>query len=223
MFFEQLKQIPNIAQHTSCAIFFVPGSTPIKLKNCITIEPNLDTKTNIISVDQIRDLIAMSNNRETIDRFFIIKDAHNMNESAQNAFLKTFEEPKPHCHFVLLTEQPSMLLPTILSRGQIFFPKIKRPLDQAPEATERELTLAKKLIAAGPHELILLATDLSKAKTKPREQTLTIVATAIELLYKSYFKTGNSKFLTKISNFITLHDNLSQNGHLKLHLVADLL
>lgn len=223
MFFDNIDQIPEIAAKTSCTIFVIDPTTKLKLKNALILSPTDDKKTTIISVDQIRDFIALTNNKEVTDRFFIIAPADVMNESAQNAFLKTFEEPKDYCHFVLLTKQPSALLPTILSRAQIFFPQVDKVLDQPPQGSEKAMSYAKKLIAAGPRNLPDLASKLSKIKTKPREQALEIVATSIELLYKSYFKTKNPKFLAKIPNFITLYDNLSKNGHLKLHLVADLL
>lgn len=46
----------------------------------------------------------------------IIEQAHYMNEEAQSAFLKLLEEPKGQTIFILITEYPEMLLPTILSR-----------------------------------------------------------------------------------------------------------
>lgn len=223
MFFDSLEQIPQIATHTSCTIFVVDPNTKLKLKNALTLTPSDDKKTTVIGVDQIREFIAITNSKETADRFFIITPADAMNEAAQNAFLKTFEEPKPYCHFVLLTAQPSALLPTILSRAQIFFPKATGVLNAAPTASDKILNVAKQLIAAQPANLPVIASDLAKVKTKPRENAMQIVATSIELLYKSYFKTKNPKFLSKIPNFITLYDNLAKNGHLKLHLVADLL
>lgn len=222
MFFDEITQIPKIAARTSCIVFVVPSGTKVNLKNAITITPLDDKKTASISVDQIRELIALTNNREVTERYFIITPAEAMNESAQNAFLKTFEEPKPHCHFVLLTSQPSALLPTILSRAQIFFLRQTNLIESAPKVKAKTLEYAKKLIAATPKDLPNLATEFTKSKTKPREQALEIVATAIELLYKTYFKTNNTKFLSKIPKLIQLYDALNQNGHIKLHLVADL-
>lgn len=49
-------------------------------------------------------------------KFVAILEADRINEQAANAFLKTLEEPPPQTLIVLLTEQPSQLLPTILSR-----------------------------------------------------------------------------------------------------------
>lgn len=223
MFFDSLDQIPNVAKRTSCAVLVIPPDTKLPLKSALILRPADDKKTNIISVEQIRELIALSANKETADRYFIIAPADAMNEAAQNAFLKTLEEPKPYCHFILLTEQPSALLPTILSRTQIFSSKIEHVLNQAPAANAKVMAFAKQLIAANPSDLPTIAAEITKNKAKPREQALEITATAIELLYKSYFKTQNPKFLTKLPNFIQLHKNLSNNGHIKLHLVADLL
>lgn len=223
MFFDDLNQIPAIAQHTSCAVFVVPPDTQLNLPFALHLTPADDKKTNLITVEQVREFIALASNKEVQDRYFVIAPADTMNEAAQNAFLKTLEEPKPFCHFILLTKQPSALLPTILSRAQVFSLRVERVLDQAPSTDAKTMSFAKQLIAANPQDLPAIATEITKNKTKTREQALEITATAIELLYKSYFKTKNSKFLSKLPNFITLHKNLSANGHIKLHLVADLI
>lgn len=222
MFFDNLSDISKIAAKISCSIFAVPPSTKLNLKNALTLEPSDDKKTLLISVEQLRDFLSLTNNIETTERYFIIRPADAMNEAAQNAFLKTFEEPKSHCHFILLTEQPSALLSTILSRAQVFYPRQTGILDTPPAAKDKILTQAKRLIATQPIDLPAIAADFTKSKTQPRQQTLEIISAAIELLYKSYFKTGNAKFLTKLPNFIQLYDNIANNGHIKLHLVADL-
>ncbi len=51
-------------------------------------------------------------------RVTIIDDAHLMNRSAQNALLKTLEEPPPGRILVLITPRPSLLLPTVRSRSR---------------------------------------------------------------------------------------------------------
>lgn len=222
MFFEKISEISTIVAKTSCSVFVVPPNTKLKLKHALTLQPDLDKKTTTISVEQIRDFLALTNNVETNERYFVITPADVMNEAAQNAFLKTFEEPREHCHFVLLTLQPNALLPTIRSRAQIFYLKTSGSLDQPPAAKDKIMAAAKQLIAATPRDLPAIASDLTKSKTQPRQQALEIVGTAIELLYKSYFKTNNARFLEKLPKFLTLYENLSKNGHIKLHIVADL-
>jgi DNA polymerase-3 subunit delta' len=49
-------------------------------------------------------------------KIFIIHDAEKMLPASSNTLLKTLEEPPPHTHFILLTSQPELLLPTIISR-----------------------------------------------------------------------------------------------------------
>lgn len=253
MFFDNLTDIPKIASRTSCTIFVVPPATKIETlakpksstkaktpptapdgslptpKNTLYLRPDESKATRLISVEQIREFIALTNSRETSDRFFVITPADAMNEAAENAFLKTFEEPKDFCHFVLLTETPSALLPTILSRAQLFAPRLTNLLDappkinaKTPAAQVKILDQAKQLISATPRDLPRIATDLAKIKTKPREQALDIISTAIDLLYKSYFKTKNPKFLAKLPAFLKLHDAITKGGHIKLHFVADL-
>lgn len=222
MFFDDIKSIPSITAKTSCSIFVVPPDTKLKLKNPLYLRPDESKTTCVITVEQIRDFLCLSNNRQTSDQFYVITPADAMNEAAQNAFLKTFEEPKAFCHFVLLTEEPNLLLPTIRSRAQIFYLRKTNLIDQPPQAKDKIMTMAKKLISATPRDLPAIATEISKIKTQPRQQALTIISTCIELLYKSYFKTGNAKFLAKLPNFLALYDNISKNGHIKLHIVSDL-
>ena len=73
---------------------------------------------NSIKVDQIRDLTdALSlKSYEGGKKIAIIDRADTMNESAQNALLKTLENPTGDTLFFLLTDAPGVLLPTIVSR-----------------------------------------------------------------------------------------------------------
>ena len=52
-------------------------------------------------------------------RVIIFDGAHDLNESAQNALLKSLEEPPPDTTFILVTDQPGRLLPTVRSRSRI--------------------------------------------------------------------------------------------------------
>jgi DNA polymerase-3 subunit delta' len=68
-------------------------------------------------VDEINEFAALRP-IESTHRIFIIEDADRMNVVAQNHFLKTLEEPPGRCLFILLSEFPRVLLPTIRSRCQ---------------------------------------------------------------------------------------------------------
>ncbi len=77
-------------------------------------------KSRIIDVDAINDIVEMASLRpyESQWRIFLIVEADRMRPPAQNHLLKTLEEPVGQSVFVLLTEFPQMLLPTIRSRCQ---------------------------------------------------------------------------------------------------------
>ncbi|HHU48100.1 MAG: DNA polymerase III subunit delta' [Caldicoprobacterales bacterium] len=80
-----------------------------------------EDKTAIV-VDQIRDLQAAIKVKtyQAGKRICFIENAHLLTQQAQNALLKTLEEPPPDTLFLLLAENTSALLPTILSRCQVF-------------------------------------------------------------------------------------------------------
>ena len=83
----------------------------------LLIEPG---DTGAIKIDQVRDAIERSAYRpfEGRRRVVILDDADAMNPDAQNALLKTLEEPPAASTFVLVTSRPDMLLPTVRSRCQ---------------------------------------------------------------------------------------------------------
>lgn len=222
MFFDDLSDIPAIATHTHCAIFVVPLDIPLQLKNALCLTPDPSKKTGIISVEQMREFIAQANRRESTDRFFVISPADAMNESAANTLLKTLEEPSDLCHFILLTTTPNLLLPTILSRSQIYIYRKKSTLQTPPAYSDKIMNLAKQMIASTPATLPKLAESISKSKTNARDLALKATAAAIEILYKTYFKTHQIKFLAKLPSFLSLYDGLEHNGHIKLQIIANL-
>jgi DNA polymerase-3 subunit gamma/tau len=73
-------------------------------------------------VDDIRDLIGHVNSPPPHGNYkvFIIDEVHMLTSQAFNAFLKTLEEPPPHAIFILATTEKHKILPTILSRCQIY-------------------------------------------------------------------------------------------------------
>jgi DNA polymerase-3 subunit delta' len=74
-----------------------------------------------IRVGQVRDLVADVPGApfEARRRVFIVDDAHGMNESSQNALLKSLEEPPPRSHLMLVSSRPLALRQTIRSRCQV--------------------------------------------------------------------------------------------------------
>lgn len=239
MFSDSPLDIPRIAKSTGFSIFVVPPkmidalNTGKKLVKTATktqvpdfpattfyLEPD---EKDSIKVAKIRDLEAEMLNKETSARFFVVKHAEAMNEAAENAALKLLEEPKENCHLVFLVTSLTTFLPTVLSRASIYVLKVDNPLEKAPATTEKILNEAKLLLSASPAKTFQLVENwTSKTAKKSRSEILQILNTAVELAYKSYFKTGKSVFLKKIPEFIATYENIKANGHIKLQLVAHL-
>lgn len=105
-----------------------------------------------ISVDDIRKQV---NQTITIKpyssryKIYIIDEASKMTEAAQNALLKTIEEPPSYAIILLLTDNPAALLPTILSRVVT--------LDLKPVAKEKVRDFVAKRLNISPEEAALSA------------------------------------------------------------------
>ena len=81
----------------------------------------LDAASNN-SVEDIRNLTDQVRFPPQVGKYkvYIIDEVHMLSKSAFNAFLKTLEEPPPHAKFILATTEKHKVIPTILSRCQIF-------------------------------------------------------------------------------------------------------
>lgn len=220
MFFDSVNEIEKIALKNGCSVFVLPDREKIKIKNAIVLKP--EDKTTI-TIEQVKEILGKLSVKQTSDLFVLIRPADALGEEAANALLKNLEEPKQRVHFVLITEEPSRLLATILSRSAVYFLRLNREDEEEIHADKKVMDLAKKLVVAKPQELISLAEELTKKKDGAREYVLMVLATAIEILYKSYYKTGKKVFLTKLPRFLKTYENIEKNGHIKLHLIADLI
>lgn len=93
----------------------------------------------------------------------IIKDAHTLTTEAQNALLKTLEEPPNHTYIYLLAENSHSLLPTILSRASIMVLEEDSQFnEQALEEIEQQVT---DIFSASIGDKLKLAEILAADKT----------------------------------------------------------
>lgn len=102
----------------------------------------LDAASNN-SVDDIRTLVEQIRFAPQAGKYkvYIVDEVHMLSASAFNAFLKTLEEPPPFAIFILATTEKHKILPTILSRCQIFdFKRITNQdtVDHLREICEKE-------------------------------------------------------------------------------------
>jgi DNA polymerase-3 subunit gamma/tau len=108
----------------------------------------LDAASNN-SVDDIRSLVDQVRFAPQAGEYkvYIIDEVHMLSSSAFNAFLKTLEEPPPYAIFILATTEKHKILPTILSRCQIFdFKRITTndTVEHLQEITRKEHITAEK-------------------------------------------------------------------------------
>jgi DNA polymerase-3 subunit gamma/tau len=135
---------PRGVGKTTCARIFA------KTINCFNVQPNgeacdkcescqsfnsgaslnvyeLDAASNN-SVEDIRNLVDQVRFAPQLGEYkvYIIDEVHMLSTAAFNAFLKTLEEPPKHAKFILATTEKHKIIPTILSRCQVFnFNRIK--------------------------------------------------------------------------------------------------
>jgi DNA polymerase-3 subunit gamma/tau len=117
------------AKSLNCLSFDGPTDEPCgTCQSCRSIETSnsldvseIDAASNN-GVDDARALIERSSFAPVIGRYrvFLLDESHMLTQQSQNALLKCIEEPPPHVVFILCTTEVHKVLPTIVSRCQVF-------------------------------------------------------------------------------------------------------
>ena len=191
-----------------------------------TVLPEKDEKIDIekgsITVDSIRRLYSITKTIEPSGRIIIIDYAERMAKTAQNAFLKLLEEPTEGTHFILLTHQPGLLLPTILSRAQRLDMRPITPeqsndlLDSLKVRDERQK--AQLLFIAGgfPAELARLAGDSayfeSRSEIIKDAREYVVGNSYARLLIAKKYKDDRTKALLVLADAMKLLQKTLVNG-----------
>jgi DNA polymerase III subunit gamma/tau len=117
-----------LAKTINCENQTKEGEACNTCNSCITFDAGtslniheLDAASNN-SVDDIRSLVEQVRFAPQAGKYkvYIVDEVHMLSTAAFNAFLKTLEEPPPYAIFILATTEKHKILPTILSRCQIF-------------------------------------------------------------------------------------------------------
>jgi len=117
-----------LAKTINCENRDAAGEACNKCQSCVSFDAGtsmniheLDAASNN-SVDDIRTLVDQVRFAPQAGKYkvYIVDEVHMLSSSAFNAFLKTLEEPPPFAIFILATTEKHKILPTILSRCQIF-------------------------------------------------------------------------------------------------------
>lgn len=194
----------------------------------------LDAASNN-SVENIRSLIDQVRIQPQQGRYkiFIIDEVHMLSSAAFNAFLKTLEEPPAHAIFILATTEKHKIIPTILSRCQIFdFRRIqisdavaqlqKICKQEGVEAEEEALhTIAIK--ADGAMRDALTIFDKIKSSISGNQITYKDVIINLNLLdFEYYFRITDAMIRRDIGQVLLILDEVVKQGFDPEHFVVGL-
>jgi len=183
----------------------------------------LDAASNN-SVEDIRNLIEQVRITPRIGKYnvYIIDEVHMLSTSAFNAFLKTLEEPPAHAIFVLATTEKHKVLPTILSRCQVFdFNRIRiedtvnhlKHVAQSEniKAEDQALRVIAQKSDGGMRDALSIFDQLVSFTGGDITYQKTIENLNI-LDYEYYFKVVDCILENKISELMLIYDDILRKG-----------
>lgn len=155
-------------------------------------------------------------------KVYIIDEVHMLSQQAFNAFLKTLEEPPPHAIFILATTEKHKVLPTILSRCQIFDfnrIKVKDMTDHLASIAQQEGIIAEvdalHVIAQKADGAMRDALSIFDQVVAFCGKNLTyqqVIQNLNVLDYEYYFKLTDSVLTESIPNALLLFDEVLNKG-----------
>lgn len=219
-----------LAKTINCQNLTAEGEACDKCDSCVAFNRNasyniseLDAASNN-SVDDIRNLIEQVRVPPQMGKrkVYIIDEVHMLSTAAFNAFLKTLEEPPSYAIFILATTEKHKILPTILSRCQIFdFNRIKIA-DMANhlasiakkeniEAEEDALRLIAQKADGGLRDALSMFDLIVTFSGKTVSYKKTIENLHI-LDYDYYFRMTDAFLSENLSQALLIFDEILRNG-----------
>ena len=228
---------PRGVGKTSCARILAK-----RINTTADTQPDEDFAFNIFeldaasnnSVDDIRNLIDQVRIPPQVGTYkvYIIDEVHMLSQSAFNAFLKTLEEPPKHAIFILATTEKHKIIPTILSRCQIFdFKRIsvtdaRKHLmtiaqEQGVQADEDALhIIAQKADGAMRDALSIFDRVVSFSGNTLTRKSVTENLNVLD--YDTYFTATDYIVENKIPELLLLCDDILNRGFDGHHFIAGL-
>ena len=219
-----------LAKTINCTQITKEGEACNTCESCVSFEKGasmniheLDAASNN-SVDDIRALVEQVRFAPQAGKYkvYIVDEVHMLSASAFNAFLKTLEEPPPYAIFILATTEKHKILPTILSRCQIFdFKRITNndTVVHLEEIVEKEHIKAEKnalqLIAQKSEGCMRDALSILDKIVSFSNGELTYANTLehLNILDEAYFfKLLDYLTAQDLTNAILLYDEINQKG-----------
>ncbi|MEG1838101.1 MAG: DNA polymerase III subunit gamma/tau [Bacteroidaceae bacterium] len=228
------------AKAINCAHLTPEGEACNQCESCVAFNEQrsyniheLDAASNN-SVDEIRSLIEQVRIPPQIGKYkvYIIDEVHMLTPSAFNAFLKTLEEPPKHAVFILATTEKHKVLPTILSRCQIYdFNRIsvndtveylqyvasKEGITAEPEALN---VIAQK--ADGGMRDALSIFDQVVSFTGGNIQYKNVIENLNVLDYEYYFKLTDCFLESKVGESMLIFNDILNKGFDGSHFISGL-
>jgi len=219
-----------LAKTINCTQITKEGEACNTCESCVSFEKGasmniheLDAASNN-SVDDIRALVEQVRFAPQAGKYkvYIVDEVHMLSASAFNAFLKTLEEPPPYAIFILATTEKHKILPTILSRCQIFdFKRITNndTVVHLEEIVEKEHIKAEKnalqLIAQKSEGCMRDALSILDKIVSFSNGALTYTNTLehLNILDEAYFfKLLDYLTAQDLTNAMLLYDEINQKG-----------
>jgi len=200
-------------------------------ESCISFQNNasfniheLDAASNN-SVEDIRNLIDQVRYPPQTGKYkiYIIDEVHMLSQAAFNAFLKTLEEPPGYAIFILATTEKHKILPTILSRCQIFDFNRIQPKDiayhladiakkEGIETDKEALELIGQKADGGLRDALSMF-DLNVTFSTGNRLTYEAVLENLHILdYDYYFKITDALTAGSIARSLVLFDEILRKG-----------
>jgi len=193
---------------------------------------DIDTSLNIFeldaasnnSVDDIRELSNQVRMAPVNGKFkvYILDEVHMLSAAAFNAFLKLLEEPPPHVVFILATTEKHKIIPTILSRCQVF--DFKR-IGISDMVRQLEIICKTEKVKAEPEALHLIAEKADGAmrdaltifdrlvSSTDRSITYDEVLSNLNILdYDYYFKVTDAFLKQDSTTALLIYDEIVKKG-----------
>lgn len=163
----------------------------------------------IEEVRHVQNFLSKKPIQESHNAVYIL-DAHLLTIPAQNALLKTLEEPPGDSQIYLVTSSPDTLLPTVLSRVQL----VSSTSQVVVRSTDKTENMVKRLVGAKTGEKLAEVDKLNAT----REQALDLVADLEQLLHKQI--TDRQQQLIDYATVAKTRTLLQANVNIKLALDA---
>ena len=208
-----LHNEPSVQSSTGISLNQIKSYTPFAVTEHTPdfIHLYADEKKSKISIEQVRELIASLQQQplKSTHTIALLSQAHLLSIEAQQALLKTLEEPPKHAQIILCAPSTTAVLPTILSRCSYIF--LTDDTTQPTQPNSENLDTLPNTITE-----ILRYTDTFSNTMEGREKAITLLTQIINSEKQKLEKTPTKQKTNELKYLLLAHKQLQANVHVKL-------